>query len=132
MSSSKLSMLLALALAVGGATSALAQTRGLEDADHASRAHPTPSEIASRAPSRLFAAPKATVAQRGQEDADHASRGHPTPSQWNQWEAVRHSGAYASTGSFAPPYTGGRNYIGTDPDAGIRGQLLRDAPVYRN
>lgn len=54
-----------------------------------------------------------------------ASRGYPTP------EAVRHSGAYGSVGSFASPYTGGRSYIGTDPDANIRGQLLRDAPIYR-
>ena len=130
MSKAKMTVICAVAFAVAGATSAFAQTRGLENADHASRAHPTPSEIASRAPARVFAAPKTTVAQKGVEDADHASRGHPTPSQWNAALQAR-AQVFVAPG-FAPPYTGGRSYIGTDPDAAVKAQLLRDAPIYRN
>lgn len=132
MSTLKVTFLFALALAVGGATSALAQSRGLEDSDHASRGHPTPSEIVARVPTPRSLVSGVNTIQRGREDADHASRGHPTPS---QWEAALqgHHGAYASAGWPAgPAYTGGRQYIGSDPDANVRAQLLRDAPIYRN
>ncbi len=95
MSIAKTSIMLAIALSAAGATSALAQSRGLED-------------------------------------ADHASRGHPTPTQWNA-ALHAHAQVFVAPGySPAPAYTGGRSYLGTDPDPAIKSQLRRDTPADRN
>ena len=95
MSKARMTIVFAIALSVAGATSAFAQTAGLED-------------------------------------ADHTSRGHPTPTQWN---AALHAHAQVLVApgfSSAPAYTGGRAYIGTDPDPAVRSLLLRDAPADRS
>ncbi len=59
MSKVKMSIVLAAALSIAGATSAFAQTRGLEDADHASRGHPTPTQwnAALTARAQVFVTP---------------------------------------------------------------------------